>query len=279
MKKRTNVRMTNSGINPLKHLWGQTSWVGSSFDHSVALGAAVGKGGLEQAVTVEKAVNDGGLEQAVMVEKAVTGREAELEDTGKVASLRHCIVSPTGGPALPPNQHKEPQDTANSTSRGQEHNSHVHSPTITQPYLTIQCNELQYPTLQLLTGSQAGFSAKNTQFTSTPQGLLAKGHRVVGVFPQSGDSSNPRYTEIVVEDRMAEMYTYMTKTMMEQDFSDPLVYFSVFPELLRYWENVIKDTRKDAFLVIEQLKKLNITPNAITTTVQFAFTCMQVGAE
>ena len=34
MKKRTNVCMGNSGINPLKHLWVQTSWVGSGFDHS-----------------------------------------------------------------------------------------------------------------------------------------------------------------------------------------------------------------------------------------------------
>jgi hypothetical protein len=112
--------------------------------------------------------------------------------------------------------------------------------------------------------------------TNATQGLLAKGHRVVGVFPQAGDTSSPRYTEIVVEDRIAPMYTYMTKAMMEQDFSDPLVYFSVLPELLRHWEKLIKDTRRDAFLVIEQLKQLNVTPNAIITTVQFAFTCIQV---
>ena len=91
------------------------------------------------------------------------------------------------------------------------------------------------------------------------QGLLARGHRVVGVFPQEGAPHllhHPLYTEILVEDRchsaflamprLAALYVFMTKTMMEEDFSSPLVFFSLIPSFMEKWVKMIEDTRIDS---------------------------------
>jgi len=111
------------------------------------------------------------------------------------------------------------------------------------------------------------------------EGLLARGHRVVGVFPQEGGRhllNHPLYTEILVEDRLAALYVFMTKTMMEEDYSNPLVFLSLIPNFMEKWVKMISDTMIDSQIVVERLREMNVTPSAMTSTVQFHFTVVQV---
>ena len=45
------------------------------------------------------------------------------------------------------------------------------------------------------------------------EGLLDRGHRVTGVFPQEYQSKHENYTEIVVNSRYNELFLYLSRTM------------------------------------------------------------------
>jgi len=111
-------------------------------------------------------------------------------------------------------------------------------------------------------------SHRNQQ-NAIAEGLLSRGHRVIGVYPQSRPIENPLFTEIVVEDRLAPVYNFMTETMMTQDYSNPIVYWSVMGEMMKHFELMLKRSAEDSRMVIEKLKLMNVTPDAITTTIQF----------
>ena len=99
-------------------------------------------------------------------------------------------------------------------------------------------------------------------------------------------------TIVYVENRLAPLYNFMTETMMTQDYSNPLVYWSVMGQMMTHFEVelhiinksscskrsqtkdvylqlMLKNAAEDGMMVVEKLKRMNITPDAITTTVQF----------
>merc|ERR1719153_221947 len=56
---------------------------------------------------------------------------------------------------------------------------------------------------------------------------------------------------------------------MTQDYSNPLVYWSVMGQMMTHFELMLKNAAEDGMMVVEKLKRMNITPDAITTTIQF----------
>ena len=99
-------------------------------------------------------------------------------------------------------------------------------------------------------------------------------------------------TIVYVENRLAPLYNFMTETMMTQDYSNPLVYWSVMGQMMTHFEVelhiinkssfslrtqtkdvylqlMLKNAAEDGMMVVEKLKRMNITPDAITTTIQF----------
>ena len=99
-------------------------------------------------------------------------------------------------------------------------------------------------------------------------------------------------TIVYIENRLAPLYNFMTETMMTQDYSNPLVYWSVMGQMMTHFEVelhiinksscskrtqtkdvylqlMLKNAAEDGMMVVEKLKQMNITPDAITTTVQF----------
>merc|ERR1719206_597109 len=56
---------------------------------------------------------------------------------------------------------------------------------------------------------------------------------------------------------------------MTQDYSNPLVYWSVMGQMMTHFELMLTNAADDSMMVVEKLKRMNITPDAITTTVQF----------
>ena len=99
-------------------------------------------------------------------------------------------------------------------------------------------------------------------------------------------------TIVYVENRLAPLYNFMTETMMTQDYSNPLVYWSVMGQMMTHFEVVVhilkkvlmfyfknsskkyiqlmlKNAAEDSMMVVQKLKQMNITPDAISTTVQF----------
>ena len=104
--------------------------------------------------------------------------------------------------------------------------------------------------------------------------------------------SFPMLTIVYIENRLAPLYNFMTETMMTQDYSNPLVYWSVMGQMMTHFEVelhiinksscskrtqtkdvylqlMLKNAAEDGMMVVEKLKRMNITPDAITTTVQF----------
>ena len=55
------------------------------------------------------------------------------------------------------------------------------------------------------------------------------------VFPTQRQSF-PMLTIVYIENRLAPLYNFMTETMMTQDYSNPLVYWSVMGEMMSHFE-------------------------------------------
>jgi len=114
------------------------------------------------------------------------------------------------------------------------------------------------------------------QQNSLLEGLLARGHKVTGVFPQPSNIRNPLYTELIVEDRLAAMVNLMTEYMMNEDFTNPLVYFSCLPKIMRIFVDILRETKEDQNMVIENIRKRNLTVDAIVNTINFNFNTIEV---
>ena len=51
-------------------------------------------------------------------------------------------------------------------------------------------------------------------------------------------------TIVYVENRLAPLYNFMTETMMTQDYSNPLVYWSVMGQMMTHFEVVVLILKK-----------------------------------
>ena len=62
-------------------------------------------------------------------------------------------------------------------------------------------------------------------------------------------------TIVYIENRLAPLYNFMTETMMTQDYSNPLVYWSVMGQMMTHFEVVVHFLKKVPFFNFKNSSK------------------------
>jgi len=108
------------------------------------------------------------------------------------------------------------------------------------------------------------------------EGLLARGHKVTGVFPQKSNIKHEHYTEIVVLDGFGRINNIMTKSMMEKDSTSPLQAMSVWPEMFSHMKDLMNELHEYSREVIENIEFRNETVELIMFTANFPYLHLDV---
>ena len=105
------------------------------------------------------------------------------------------------------------------------------------------------------------------------EGLLARGHLVTGVVPQSTHIDHTNYTEILVEDSFSKLMSVITQDMLEKDGTSPwTIMTETVPKLLDIVAAELLLNRATARDLIERLDRSQHPIDAITLTMHFGFT-------